>query len=230
MATEGSLSARQLAKLKRKAKRNDVEVEDLLAVATCGDSAAITVLQELQKTYQWSESDRVGHGRVAPLGRWAKVVCRYLRDGTQGMADLALADDEPELDREMAISVLEEIKTADSVRALIRVTGTMKLTTAKGRARALDIVAAFNMILSFYRGNDLALDEGEVKAIRAFVHCFLDVATTENEISTAYCALRAVGNEESLARIQIRPPLRRAFKGVEEIVCKAIKRNIRRHG
>ena len=186
MVAKESNSARLLAKLKRKAKRDDVEVEDLLAVAACGDPEAISVLEEMRATYQWPDTNRVGRSLVVPLGRWAKVVCRYLREGTQGMADLALADGEPELDREMAISVLEGIMTADSVRALMRVAGGTKPNTAKRRARANDVILAFNMLLSFHRGGEIVLTDEEVAAIREYIHGFLDVATTENEVSSAY--------------------------------------------
>jgi hypothetical protein len=63
-------SDRRIETLRRKAKRDEVEVEDLLAIAAAGDAKAIPVLLDLKCQYAWPEDNHIGKSRVVPLGLW----------------------------------------------------------------------------------------------------------------------------------------------------------------
>jgi hypothetical protein len=98
--------------LKRKARSDTVEVEHLISVAQRGDASLIPELQRLAAEYNWPRPKRLGHGQQVPLGQWTDAVCCYLQDGVAGLVQQALDETKHWIDRELAISLLQEIPTA----------------------------------------------------------------------------------------------------------------------
>src|SRR5262245_40509161 len=99
-----------LAALRKKAAKNQVEVEHLTVFAKLGDRRAVPVICELQVQHNWPRSNLVNGELVPPLARWADVVCAYLEGGCDALIAYARGT-EPRAFY-FAVSVLEEVRSA----------------------------------------------------------------------------------------------------------------------
>lgn len=217
---------RQLESLKKKAQRNNVEVEDLLHIAVSGEAKAAPVLRALKNEYAWPEKNRSGRNLVVPLGGWVTLVCLYLEFGFDGVINHILAENCSSDERQMAIGVLEEIQTIDSAKALIRLANAILPHMESDLALAKKIVSAFNLLLSFKP--DFQLGHADELAVRRFVIAFLARAISDAEIACAYCALRGVGDEECIKLIKERPDLNDPWADTAPNVIAAIRKNLKR--
>lgn len=216
---------RRLRRLRALAKKNDVDVEHLLAFAVLGDRAAVAPLQELKKQFEWHQLGRIpgSTDRYAPLGRWVDYVCAYLDGGCERIVALALDREEQDVLREdglspgsYALGLLEELRTPESVAALLHI-------GAHGsEALALRCAGALNTLLGGKIRVALAPPQGD--AVRVFLHGLLDRKLVEPSV---YLALREVGNAESIARIEQRRLADPLYEDVPKLVVKRIKQRLR---
>ena len=77
------LTASQTKTLRRKARSNALEVEDILKVACTGTRSDADTLRALAAELDWSRGDG-GHGRPVPFGHWADIACAFLAHGYDG--------------------------------------------------------------------------------------------------------------------------------------------------
>jgi hypothetical protein len=130
------------------------------------------------------------------------------------------------IEREMAVGVLEEVKTIESARAMLAACRGILPKLGRELEIAHEVVSGVNLLLSF--GSSMSLTESEREEFRIFLHKYLDKVRDEPHIATAYCALRTVGNEASIELILSRPQLHHPWEGTERLVIKGIEKSQRR--
>jgi hypothetical protein len=217
------LTAAQRRTLSRKAADNSLEVEHLLKVAELGDASDAPFLRALRSEHGWSATGREGRSLVVPFGRWADVVCRFLEDGYPGLVQAAK---EPDGAAEFCVSLLEQLKTAASVSALLAVGGPVIDRPAGDIKLALRLANGFNHLLSFKGAPAIAPTvEGQV---RQFLHRLLAIDLSNVKRASVVCALRGVGDAESAALIGSLPPFSGNWADLERVAVRQIKQRGRR--
>lgn len=213
-----ALTDAQKRTLTRKAADNSLEVEHLLKVSTIGDATDAALLRTLKAKHSWSDTGWEGRRRVVPFGRWAEVVCRFLEQGCDGLVRMAGESADA---AGFCVGVLEEVKTPESVVALLAVASAVK--GPKDRVRLAD---AFNQLLSFKGG--VTLSPTVEREVRDFLHGLLGEGLAESQRASVVCALRGVGDEESLALIADLPLFKGSYAGLEAAATRQIKQRLRR--
>jgi hypothetical protein len=217
------LTDSQVRSLRRKAAAGSLEVEHLLKVAALGDASDAPLLRQLRAAYGWPDSGRPGDDPVVPLGRWADVVCTFLKQGYAGLIRLARQDPGAV---EFCIGLLEEKKTPESVAALLAIGGGVIDRPGSDRRLALRLAGALNLLLAF-KGAP-RIDEATAARVREFLHRLLSLDLSEAERAVCVCALRGVGDERSLGLIGRLPPFGGSWSGLAESASRQIKSRLRR--
>lgn len=210
----------KLNALRRKAAKNDLEVEHLTAFAVLGDARAAAVIRELQAKHAWPRSNRAANG---PLARWAEVVCAYLEGGCDALVNYARRPESDSL--YFAVAVLQEVKSAACVLALAKLSEDTVKALPKGVKDGLSLADAINLTLSFK--NPPRVQSQTSKCLRSFLHALVRQKLGEPERARVVCALRGVGNEESIRLINQLPAFSGPWAGVESLACKAIRKRLR---
>jgi len=217
------LTAAQRRTLSRMAADNSLQVEHLVKVADLGDATDAAFLRALKGEHGWSDTGREGRDLVVPLGRWADTVCRFLEDGCPGLVQAA--NDSPDA-HEFCVSVLEELKTAASVSAILAIGGPVIERPVLDVKLAVRLANGFNLLLSF-KGAPAIAAEVE-RRVREFLHRLLAVELSEVQCASVVCALRGVGDAESAALVASLPPFRGSWAGLEQSAVRQIKQRLRR--
>jgi hypothetical protein len=198
-------------------------VEHLIKVAAIGDATDVPFLLALKAEQGWSDSGREGNIQVVPLGRWVDTVCCFLQEGYNGLVAMAR---ESAGAIEFCISVLEEIKTPQSVSALLRIGGKVIERPETDLRLAARLAGGFNLLLSF-KSNPIIAPAVE-RQVRDFLHRLLTLKLTEEQQFYAVCALRGVGDSESLAVIAALEPFCNLWAGLQQLAVRQIKKRLRR--
>lgn len=206
----------KLEALRRKARRNSVEVEDVLAVARSGSHADAAALRLLAHECQWSRGSGGSHRQV-PLGIWAEVTCALLENGLAGV--VAFASNKRYLS--FALGLLSEQKTPDCVDVLNALA--QRFADIESRT---EIAAALNLVCSF-RGAP-KLSRAARAAARVWLHELL--SGPRRARASAACALRGVGDAESIALLSGVAPLPPPWEGIEQQAIRVIKQRALREG
>jgi hypothetical protein len=217
------LTDAQRRALRRKAAENSLEVEHLLKVAAAGDASDAAFLQAIKAEYGWSDTEVEKGERVAPLGRWVDVVCRFLQEGYDGIVRMA---EESTDGADFCIGLVEEIKTAGSVSALLAIGGPVVARPAANIRLAARLANAFNLLLSFKRVPDVGASNE--RRVREFLHQILRLNLTDAQRASVVCALRGVGDAQSVALIAGMPPFKGSWAGLKQSAVRQIKKRLRR--
>jgi hypothetical protein len=214
----------KLAVLRLKAAKNELEVEHLIEMAALGDVRAIPVIRELQAKHGWTRSNQPGAAHLVPLARWAEVVCAYLEGGCDALVTSAR---QPEPDSlYFALAVLQEVKSSAAALALAELAFDIEGSLSKRAADGLKLADAINLTLSFKNSPQVYPDTA--KKLRTFLHALLARSLSEPEMARVVCALRGVGNEDSIRLIGSLPKFNGAWSGLETSACKAIRNRLAR--
>jgi hypothetical protein len=217
------LTVAQRRTLSRKAADNSLEVEHLVKVAELGDASDAPFLRALKEEHSWSDSGREGRKLVVPFGRWANTVCRFLEDGYPGLVQ---AGKESPDAADFCVGVLEELKTAASVSAILAVGGPVIERPAADVKLAVRLADGFNLLLSFKGAPAIA--PADEQKVREFLHRLLAAKLSEVQRASAVCALRGVGDAESVALVESLPPFQGSWAGLEQSAARQIKQRLRR--
>ena len=204
----------KLHALRRKARTNSAEVEDVLAVAASGTRADAAALRLLADEHQWSRGPG-GHGQQVPLGTWVDVTCAFLESGFAAVD--AFASDQDRL--AFALGLLSKQRIAESVDVLNALADRFADTESRTK-----IAAALNLVCSFRGSPDLS-PAASARA-RAWIHALLAGPPLAQAI--AACALRGVGDAESIALLSRMERLPPPWAGIEQQAIRAIKKRARR--
>jgi hypothetical protein len=217
------LTAAQRKALSRRAADGSLEVEHLLKAAALGGANDVPFLRALKSEHGWPDAGRQGRSRVVPFGRWSDTICRFWEDGYQGLVQLASQSVEAV---EFCVSVLEELRTPDSVSALLAIGGPVIERPAADPGLAVGLADGFNVVLSFKGGPSIA--PAVERQVREFLHRLLAAELTEAQRASAVCALRGVGDAESVALVQSLPPFAGSWTGLERSAVTQIRQRLRR--
>jgi hypothetical protein len=209
--------------LRNKIVNNDFNVEDIVQFAVSGDISGIEFLNKSIEEFSWKaigDNDLQDH---PPFKTWALIVICYLESGFSGLKNYVFSDAGAYLETSrFVISVLDDIQTEESVRCLMNLFKDLIDNPTKNHELSIKLISAFNLLLSFSKA--IKLESSEKTIIRNFIYKYLDSYNdVEGNRSSAFCALRAVGDLDSIVKIKTYPKLTGAYKGVESIVIKAIK-------
>jgi hypothetical protein len=213
---------KRLQSLGRRAAAGDVEVEHLVEFAVRGDKAAVSAIKDLSKNHNWPLTKHVGGARVVPLARWAEVVCVYLEEGCDGLIRHSQSLDEDAFS--FAVSIFEELKTADAVAALAKLAGDASIQ-ARALKDQLDLADAINLTCSFDEAP--AISDDDAIKMRGFLHDLIPKTTVDSERARIVCALRGVGNADSIERIAGLSQFNRPWSNTQSLARKAIENRIR---
>jgi HEAT repeat protein len=211
--------------LRRKAAKDDVLPEHLIAFAKLGDPRAIPVILELSTEYRWSRSIHDDAGRhVGPMARWAEVVCTYLDGGCDALVDYARrAEDES---FHFAVSLLGDVKAPESAFALADLTNDLLRAFPERVHDACELADAINLTLSFK--NPPPVTQAAEETLRSFLHALLRLDLSEPQRARAVCALRGVGDVESIAQIAELAEFTGPWSEAASMATEAIRRRLRR--
>ena len=216
--------ASELTTLRRKSGRHSVEVEDLLKFAILGDAKAVPVIRELESKHGWSRSDHNNNVRIVPMARWADVVCEYLSGGCNALVAYARKADTDSLN--FSISVLEVLKSTESAIALKELSSDVVRALPDRLIDAIQISDGINLTFSFKNAPDISKDtECE---LRTFLHRILKQDLRSHDRARVVCALRGVGNEESIQIISGLEQFDGAWSGLQAIACDAIRKRLKK--
>src|ERR1051326_156396 len=201
-------------KLRNKALKNDLEVEDLLAFAKESDCSGVEVLERLASEFDWSsENFRDGY-RIVPLRKWAYVVEQYLIGGYQAMVSLATAAQTRDSHACFVIALLEDLHTTDAVTAVIQICADLRNAPENDLELAMRCATAFNLLLSFKPF--LTIPNNQRDSVKGFLHTLLKPPLTDAQMGTVICALRCVGDEDSISLIKSLKPLEGVWAGTQQ--------------
>lgn len=230
-------------------KSKQVEVEHLLPLAKRCSAVDAQAIEELaiqqgwgrttgegfEPTGNWSGSGSIEMAAI--FGRWTVVICTFLREGLDGV--VALACDPPislATLRTFAVGLLYSLRSPEAVAAAARIIrfhlGALSKAPPKDRGwgdereTLAKAVHAANLLL--FPKTGVVITKEVEEELREALHAILAVPLlTENELSGVYCALRWVGNEESLELIAQRPLLEAPWEGIEKSVRTQIRKRAR---
>lgn len=207
--------------IRKRARNNTLEVEHLLKEASHPNDAFATAIDELSAELRWPFAGELHNGNPqVPLATWSKVVSTYCRGGFDGLVRLAA---EPQ-SANFVIGLLEEIKTSESLAALLlafkeNVSSPCRdVDTSCRIARALDLMLSFKPIV--------AATPDQAIALRSFLYALCACAESEAQRATALLALRGVGDESS-AEFAASKSLRSPWHEVPQVVSKHIRKRMR---
>lgn len=212
-------------------KNGEANVEDLLSLLAIDDPSIVMDLKQLKKEFNWKPVDNPE--KEVPLGSWVDIICLFLEQGYEALYTLATQSSRL---AEIVLGVLEELKDERSLDIIASI-----IVFYREKKDQLNLesrcIGSINLMLSF--DYDITLEPQNKKYLRELIYNFInrvdievsDLEFKEEFISTAYCALRRVGDHETIQRIKKRPRLQAAeYNGLETIIVKAIKKNMDNEG
>jgi hypothetical protein len=212
-----------LNKLRRLASKNDVEVEHLMKFAVLGDISAVPVIRELQAKHYWYETDRNDVVNCAYLAPWVEVICLYLEGGCDALVSYARKKQEKSF--YFAVAVLEELKSTASILAVAELCSDVANELPISIEDAVKLARAINFTLSFK--NPPKIYAHTIIQLRNFLHALLSQNLNQATRATIVCALRGVGDEESIRLINELPKFSEPWLGLELLACKAIRKRLK---
>ena len=208
-----------------KEKKNELEVEDILDLVKTGDPTLIPGLQELKLRIAKTDTFSV---LSIPFDRWIDVVCEFLEHGYAGPVEIAKKD---KYLATFAISALEASKTREGFVSILNILNSCNLEDSVGYKNAGKCISGINLMISF--DDDVKFSKEEADLARLLVHNYLNFimgkSFSEGELVVAYCALRKLGNHESIQIIKKMPPLQKSHNsGIDKMVLTAIRKRIKK--
>ena len=208
-AGPSSAVAGRIKRLRAKAK--SAGPEDVLPFASLEDASAIAPLRAYAEEH-WSAKAKPG--KDVPMRAWVDAVCAYLEGGYDQLRKHAGRAPS------FALAVLEELATEEAASTALAIA-----RDTKERDTLFGAVDTLNLLLSFKPA--FVFPEAQCKKARDLLHARLSEKLTESQASSVYCALRGVGDDESIALLQGRGDLKGAYKGMLANAVKAIKKRKR---
>ncbi|WP_070971800.1 hypothetical protein [Vibrio sonorensis] len=206
--------------LKLKAENHLLEVEDLVDLAVAKNTDAIPFLKQAIDDYQWDDVVAAKTSNKVPLATWATVVVAYLEEGYDGLKRYVCSETGEYLSTsEFVLALLGVIKNKETIKGIIELFGNLINKPEISYLLSLKLVSAVNRLLSF--PPLMEIDNEDKEVLRTFVYRFLSLyGEEENPRCTGFCALRGVGDLDSIKKIKSYPKLSGPYEGTESIVIK----------
>ena len=174
-----------------------MNVEDMIRFALVHGAEGADEIERLNAQHGWLAEGLLNDGtRVVPFARWAQACAAFGRGGVPALRTL-LAD--PAL-ATFAVGILEEVKTVESVQALIGFCASAHWQSPDSTHAEWKAMAALNLLLSLDDGvkvEKAAMDDLLHAVAKAFV-----AAPTPMLKSICLWAVRGAPTAETLAWVQ----------------------------
>lgn len=212
----------KLTTLRKKALRNQLEVEHILGAAKELVPGLADELDRLVVECGWNDGGHTPEGLVIPFRRWALTASTYCRSGSLGL--VLLAQNEP-IYLSFVFSLLTELHSREALEAVMTLSLAAFHEPATNRSLSLQAAGTFNFLLSF--PPIIPVTPEECETIRTFLHRLLPLTSSSVERASVLGALRGVGNEESVRLIAAGTPLTYPWEGVESTVNRVIRKRLK---
>jgi hypothetical protein len=205
--------------LSGKARKGTLEVEHLLKIGASNPPGLAEAVQRLSDELQWPRFRPIGGGALkVPLADWADVVIAYARFGLAGL--------EPLLSRaryaSLVLALLIEIRSSEAVEALLQLFHQTVQAPGSNLERSLEVASAVNLLLSFK--NPPSISGEQETRLRGFLHQLLGQHLTEAQRATVICALRGVGNSETLDLLRSMADFNYSYAGLKASAIRAVRK------
>jgi hypothetical protein len=198
-----------------------MNVEDMVRFALIHGPAGADEIDRLCAQHQWLANGLLEDGtRVVPFALWAQVCAAYGRGGVSALHAL-LPDSELST---LAIAVLAELKTVDSVRVLMGFCDSADWRSPDVGHADWQALSTLNGLLSFDDG--VQIDSPLQNELLQIVRKAYGVAPTPFLKSLCLCALRGAPTPESLAWVQTLETADADSEVARVNVVKSIKRRL----
>ena len=207
----------------RKKIETNIEVEDLVALAVKNEVGAVPILKKAIDEKKWEDHITAATTKKVPLKTWSLVVIAYLESSYAGLEKYVYSDDgEYSETAHFVLSVLDDINSKDTVKSLISIFYKVIQDPSVDRYLSNKVAITINRLLSFKPY--LCIDVEEKEILRDFLVKYLSLYGDDyKDRASAFCALRGVGDLESIDIIKSYPKLKEPYKGLENMVIKVIK-------
>jgi len=202
--------------IEKKARSKSIEVEDILDCAQSQDQNIVSSLRKIADENQWLGNSEVGGG--VPYLSWIETVVVFLTYGIEGLNKLRKNDDSFS---GYILTLLASFHSNEAMKALRELFSDELSDPKLDEDVSSKMITAINQTMSF--APKVILDVSTENSFRNFLHEILDETQDDITRANVYCALRGVGNDDSIYKITTFPPLGGAWEGLEKIVIKAIK-------
>lgn len=207
----------------RKKIENNIEVEDLVELAVKNEVGAVPILKKAIEEKKWEDYKTTLKTKKVPLKTWSLVVIAYLESGYVGLKKYVYSDDGRYKETaDFVLSVLDDIKSKDTVKSMISLFYKVIQDPSVDRHLSNKVVSTINRLLSFKPYLNIDVEDKEI--LRVFLVKYLSLYGEDyKDRSSAFCALRGVGDLGSIDIIKSYPKLKEPYKGLENMVIKVIK-------
>lgn len=210
--------ARRTSKLEWKAQVGRVDADDILELAQFGDANSIALLRELKAKYGWADRESDKMYSIEHLGSWADIVCEFHEGGYERIVELSR-------DRTWfpyCLGLLGNVTLPESTQALDQILRELPPYSMDRREDFVRVAQAISTT------PPRLLQNAELtESFRAFLHHLLDRRLPQHMRASVISALREVGSEESINRIQSLRPINGPLQGIEERVINYIHSRLR---
>lgn len=213
----------KLATLRSRALRDELEVEHILRAAKERHPDLADELERLIDDCGWTDGGPTALGVEIPFRKWALTAIAYCRTGHAGLAELVRSDRSY---LTFVLALLEELADADALEAALLLLAHFPLDASSDLSEQVALADTFNLLLSFKQ--PVATTAGQRSVVRERLHALLPMTHAPEQRDSVLCALRGVGDAESLRIIDAGSPLPYPWAGIERAAAKAIKARLRR--
>lgn len=201
------------ANIRQLAQSGELEVEHIIGAALVRDEAIAAELESLKRELSWPHTDAARSQSKIPLADWADTAIQFIREGYAGLRAL------PRSKLSFTTALLAQDLREESAEALNDIAQNIG-SSASAEEKGL-LSTAFNLVLCFDHAPQI--DENLRQQIKNHLHGYYQSDIPENTKATVCCALRGVGDGESIKIIQAGSKVGGPWAGVETTVIKAIK-------
>jgi hypothetical protein len=207
------------------AARGTLEVEHLLRAAKSGTPGFAAQLDALSREMGWPTEIPDGDtSDTIPIcfGAWARVVSMYARGGFDGLRSIALEHGYLDL----VLALAEELRTPAALAFVLAVGADLLAQPDADFHRSTALASTLNILL---RLPSLAVFLGPDQAslVREFLHTLARRAPSDNVRGTAYCALRYVGDAETLRLLEALPRLGGEWAQAQEACKRGVAKRLK---
>jgi len=212
----------KLETIRKKARANLLEVEDILAAGRKRVPGLQKELMRLSDELGWSPTPFPAEGEhVVPLAKWARVAGAYAEGGIATLRELA----GQQANRHYVVAMLVEVRTPEAAVALFDLFADVLAAPSWDCEVARDLVDAFNSL--FFFSKPLIPTDEQAATARSFLMILYSMASTTTQRAHVLCALRGVGDRSTIEFMSTLEALPNPYEGVVKGALLAIRDRLR---
>jgi hypothetical protein len=212
----------KLETIRKKARANLLEVEDILAAGRKRVPGLQQELMRLSNELGWSPTHFPADGEhQVPLAKWAQVAGAYAEGGIAALSEQAGQQE----NRHYVVVMLVEVRTPKATVALFDLFADVLAAPSWDCEVARDLVDALNWL--FFLSKSLIPTNEQAATARSFLMTLYSMASTSTQRAQVLCALRGVGDRSTIEFMSTLEALPYPYEGVEKGALGAIRNRLR---